>query len=94
MLLTRTELLNAAAGDRATLVQDFALEVVTNLRPAGAAPLNGGSRLADAGVDSLQVVELKFSLDELMGRESEVELFISNPSVRQLAEDLLRAAGL
>ena len=45
-------------------------------------------------MDSLQVVELKFSLDELIGRESDVEMFISNPSdPRTLGRDLA-AAGL
>jgi len=91
---TRQDLLNRDAADRIVLVEQYALDVLESLRPAGSKPLDGASRLADAGMDSMQVVELKFSLDELLGHESDVEMFISNPSIRQLAESIVRASGL
>ena len=92
--LTRTQLQESDPHDRVALLQEYALAVLSTLRPPGSAPLDGASRLAESGVDSLQVVELKFSLDELLGRESDVDIFISNPTIRQLAEKMLQAAGL
>jgi acyl carrier protein len=92
--LTRSDLLNADSAGRVALVERYALDVLAALRPPAAKLLNGSSRLADTGMDSLQVVELKFSLDELLGQESDVEMFISNPSFRELAESIVRGAGL
>jgi hypothetical protein len=91
---THSDLLNGNPADRIALVERYALEVLESSRPPGSKPLDGASRLADAGMDSLQAAELKFALDELTGHESDVELFVSNPTVRQLAESIVRAAGL
>jgi acyl carrier protein len=92
--LTRCELLKSDPPDRVRLVEEYALNMLSSGRTPGSTPLHANSRLADAGMDSLQVVELKFSLDELLGRESEVEMFISNPTIRELAGAIVLAAGL
>lgn len=92
--LTHSDLLKTDPADRVAMVERYALEVLAALQPPGAKPLEATSRLADAGMDSLRVVELKFSLDELLGRESDVAIFILNPTIRELAEKTVRAAGL
>lgn len=90
--LTRQQLTDTPPADRLAKVEEYALALLASLREPGARPLDATSRLADAGVDSIQVVELKFSLDELLGYESDVERYISNPSIRQLAEHIVREA--
>jgi hypothetical protein len=92
--LTRSDLLKSDPADRVPLIEEYALSLLASGRTAGSTPLDAASRLADAGMDSLQVVELKFSLDELLGRESDVEMFISNPTIHQLAEAIVLASGL
>jgi acyl carrier protein len=92
--LTRSELLQSDPADRVGLVEEYALSLLASGRTPGSTPIHSTTRLADAGMDSLQVVELKFSLDELLGRESDVEMFITNPTIRQLAEAVVLAAGL
>lgn len=91
---TREQLRQADPAGRALIVEKYAIDLLTSLRESGSVPIEPDSRLADAGVDSLQAVELKYSLDELLGNESDVDLFISNPTIRSLAEELVRRARL
>jgi hypothetical protein len=59
-----------------------------------ARPFDGATHLSDLGIDSLQLVDIKFELDELVGRELDVSLFIRNPTIGELARECLRACGL
>jgi len=54
--------------------------------------IDASAHLADLGVDSLQVVELKFNLDQLLGEESDVAIIIANPTIRELALHSVRSA--
>lgn len=56
--------------------------------------IDGSTPLSELGVDSLQLVDIKFELDELVGRELDVGLFIRNPTIRELAQESLRACNL
>jgi acyl carrier protein len=91
---TRDQLRQTDPAGRALLVENYAIHLLTSLRESGAGPIEPDAHLADIGVDSLQAVELKYSLDELLGNESDVDLFISNPTIRTLAEELVRRARL
>jgi acyl carrier protein len=92
--LTRHDLLKIEPADRVALVETYVLSLLASTRASGSTPLEVTTHLADAGMDSLQVVELKFSLDELVGRESDVEMFISNPTIGELSAAIIAAAGL
>ncbi|HEY4085643.1 MAG TPA: acyl carrier protein [Bryobacteraceae bacterium] len=91
---TRDQLRQADPAGRVLIVENYAIDLLTSLRESGSGSIEPGSHLADVGVDSLQAVELKYSLDELLGNESDVDLFISNPTIRTLAEELVRRARL
>ncbi|MET0338605.1 MAG: acyl carrier protein [Caulobacter sp.] len=93
-LLTHERLVTAAPDQRARLVEEFLLDTVRVLRPASAAPIDGTVRLAEVGIDSLQVVELKFELDQVLGIEADIELIIDNPTIAELAANGVRGAGL
>ena len=93
-LLSHAQLAAAPAGERARLVEAYLLASIRALRPDKAATVDASCRLADLGVDSLQIVELKFGLDQLLGQELDVELIISNPTIGELAQSSVRAAGL
>jgi acyl carrier protein len=90
-LLTHAELATAPADARVRLVEAFLLASINALQPE--ASVDASRHLADLGIDSLQVVELKFGLDQLLGQEVDVELIVSNPTVGELAVNSLRAAG-
>jgi hypothetical protein len=92
--LTRSDLLESDPCDRVALVETYVLSLLASTRTSGSTPLEATTHMAEAGMDSLQVVELKFSLDELLGRESDVELFISNPTIGELSRAIVAAAGL
>jgi len=53
---------------------------------------DGNTRLADLAIDSIQLVELKFVLDQLVGKELDVNLFITNPTVHELAGNIAAIA--
>ncbi len=93
-MLTKAELTAAPGADRARLVEDYLLASIRALPREGTAEIDGSSHLADLAIDSLQVVELKFGLDQLLGQELDIELIISNPTVRELAAGSVQAAGL
>src|SRR4051794_24561708 len=91
--LTHEDLRNAPPADRAAVLEAYLVASIAALRPDAPA-FNQSARLADLGVDSLQVVELKFGLDQVLGQETDVALLIENPTLRELAERSLRACGL
>jgi acyl carrier protein len=79
---------------RALIVENHAIELIKGLRQPDSIVVDPSSRLADLGIDSLDAVELKYSLDELLGSESDTDVFIRNPSIREMAEELVRQANL
>lgn len=93
-LLTKEEWQRAGSADRERLLEKYTIHVLTSLLQPSGTPIEPESHLADLAVDSLQAVELKYSLDELLGNESDVDLFISNPTIRHLAAELVRRAEL
>jgi hypothetical protein len=92
MQLTHADLRSASSDHRAQLVEDYLVASIAALRPPDAPCVDASSHLADIGVDSLQVVELKFGLDQLLGEESDVAIIIANPTIRELAHQSVRAA--
>lgn len=89
--LTHAALVAATAHERVALVETFLLAAINALHPETI--VDPSRHLADLGIDSLQVVELKFSLDQVLGQELDVELIISNPTVAELAVNSIQAAG-
>ena len=94
LLLTKAHLISAPAPERANLVEAYLLASIAALPSEAATTVDGSRQLADLGIDSLQVVELKFGLDQVLGEEVDVELIVCNPTVRELAVSSVRAAGL
>jgi acyl carrier protein len=90
--LTKAQLAGAPADERVRLVEAHLLASIRALHPGST--VDASCRLADLAIDSLQVVELKFGLDQVLGQEVDVELIISNPTVGELAANSVRAAGL
>ena len=90
--LTHRELIATASRTRPGLVEAFLLATIAKVAPEAAADLE--TPLLDVGFDSLQAIEVKFALDELIGQESDPMLILDNPSIRKLAQASLRAAGL
>ncbi len=88
------ELLDMDADARVQFVEARLVACISSVRPPRAEPFDGSTRLSDLGLDSLQLVDVKFELDQLIGMELDVELFLSNPTVRELAQESLRAGGL
>lgn len=93
-LVTHQDLLDIAPAERPQFVESYLLASIRALRPEGGVEFDATTRLADLGIDSLQLVELKFGLDQLIGVELDAEIVMSNPTVRELAEKSLRACGL
>ena len=92
--LTHAQLCAAAADARVALVESWLLSSVSALKPDVSTPIDASCRLADLAIDSIQVVELKFGLDQVLGKELDVELIICNPTLGELAANGVRAAGL
>jgi acyl carrier protein len=93
---THQQLLDAPPAGRASIVEAYLIAAVRALwaEPAAAAPIGPDTRLSDLAIDSVQIVELKFGLDQLVGAELDVDLIVANPTVRELAERSVAAAGL
>lgn len=92
---THQQLLDAPASERADIVAAYLLASVRALKSEpGTAKIGLDTQLSDLAIDSIQVVELKFGLDQLVGTELDVDLVVTNPTVRQLAERSVAAAGL
>jgi acyl carrier protein len=92
--LGHQELLDMDAAARVQFVEARLVACIGSVRPAGAEPFDGSTRLSDLGLDSLQLVDLKFELDQLVGMELDIGLFVTNPALRELAQASLRACGL
>jgi acyl carrier protein len=90
--LTHDDLRSASSDHRPQLLEDYLVASIAALRPPGAPGIDASAHLADLGIDSLQVVELKFGLDQLLGEESDVAIIIANPTIRELAQHSVRAA--
>ena len=93
-LLTHTQLRGADGEERVRLLEAYLLASIKALKPDAPGAVDASSRLADLAIDSLQVVELKFGLDQVLGEELDVELIISNPTISELAARGVRAVGL
>jgi acyl carrier protein len=93
-LLTNVQLAGAPADARVGLVEAYLLASIRALNPGSTAQVDTASRLADLSIDSLQIIELKFGLDQLLGQEVDIELVITNPSIGTLAATSVQAAGL
>ncbi|CAN7550385.1 acyl carrier protein [Phenylobacterium sp. LjRoot219] len=91
-LLTNAQLAATPASERVRRVEAYLLASIRALHPD--TPVDVSCRLADLAIDSLQVVELKFGLDQVLGQELDVELIVSNPTVGELAANSVSAAGL
>lgn len=94
MLLTKAQLVAAPADERAHLVEAYLLASIAALPSETPVSVDASRQIADLGIDSLQVVELKFGLDQVLGEEVDIELIVCNPTVRELAVTSVRAAGL
>jgi hypothetical protein len=94
MRLTHEELRSASSDHRAQILEDYLVASIAALRPPDAPGIDASAHLADLGIDSLQVVELKFGLDQVLGEESDVAIIIANPTIRELAQSSIRAARL
>lgn len=92
VFLTKAQLAAALADQRVGMVESYLLASIRALKSDEAVSVDSSSRLADLAIDSLQIIELKFSLDQLLGRETDVELIISNPTVGELAAGSVLAA--
>lgn len=92
--LTNAQLVAALPEERASLVEAYLCASIEALHPDETIAVDPSSTLADLSIDSLQIVELKFGLDQLLGKEVDIELVITNPSLRQLAVNSVRDAGL
>jgi len=93
-LLTHAQLAAAPADQRVPLIEAYLLATIRALHPGSTESPDASCQLADLAIDSLQIVELKFGLDQALGKEIDIELIISNPTVRELAANSVRDAGL
>lgn len=93
-LLTHARLAASPPEQRARLVEEFLLTTIDTLWPDRTTPLDASFRLGDLKIDSLQIVELKFELDQILGVEADIELIIDNPTIRELAANSVRSVGL
>jgi acyl carrier protein len=93
-LLTHERLAASPPEQRARLVEEFLLTIIDTLRPDPKTPIDGSIRLGELKIDSLQIVELKFELDQILGVEADIELIIDNPTIRELAANSVRSVGL
>jgi acyl carrier protein len=88
------ELLAIEVGSRANFVESRLVAWITAARSPEAPPFDAATQISDLGIDSLQLVDIKFELDDMLGKELDVALFISNPTIRELARESLRVCGL
>jgi acyl carrier protein len=92
---TYEQVVGAPAPLRPRMVEAYLLASVRALRPdADERSVGPDTQLSDLAIDSIQVVELKFGLDQVVGTELDAELVITNPTIRELAERSVVAAGL
>jgi acyl carrier protein len=92
MTLTHDTFRAAGPADRVQLVETLIASSLQTLRPGQSASFDGTTHLADLAIDSIQLVELKFALDQLVGVDLDVNIFISNPTLNELAASVAAAA--
>ena len=85
MTATHDDFRAAGPDERVQLVEHQIVTSLQALRPGQPVQFDGQTHLADLSIDSIQLVELKFALDQLVGVELDVSLFIANPTVHELA---------
>jgi acyl carrier protein len=83
---------SAGPDERVQLVEQLIVASLRELRPGQPDWFDGTTHLADLAIDSIQLVEMKFALDQLVGLELDVNLFIANPTVHELASSVAAAA--
>jgi len=83
----------AGANQRVQMAETLMTTWLLGIRPGQPAWFDGNTRLSDLAIDSIQLVELKFALDQLAGVELDVNLFITNPTVRELAGNIAAVAA-
>lgn len=93
-MITATHDTFRAAGpdERVQLVEDLIATSLRAQRPGQPDWFDGSTHLADLAIDSIQLVEIKFALDQLVGVEIDVSVFISNPTVHELATTVAAVA--
>jgi hypothetical protein len=91
MIATHDTFRAAGLDERAQLVQHQIVTSIRALRPGQPEWFDGDTHLADLAIDSIQLVELKFALDQLVGVDLDVIVFIANPTVHELARSVAAA---
>jgi acyl carrier protein len=81
----------AGADQRVQLVKDLIVTSLRAQRPGQPDWFDDTTHLADLAIDSIQLVEMKFALDQLVGVEVDVAVFIANPTVHELAANVAAA---
>jgi acyl carrier protein len=92
MTVTHETFLAAGPDARVQLIESQIADSLEALRPDQPASFDGSTRLADLAIDSIQLVEMKFALDQLVGLDLDVSVFISNPTLHELATSIAAAA--
>jgi acyl carrier protein len=90
--VTHETFLAAGPDERVQLVEHLITTSLKAFRPGQAMTFDGTTHLADLGIDSIQLVEMKFALDQLVGVDLDVSVFIANPTVHDLATNVAAAA--
>jgi len=91
MTATSETFRTAGPAERVQLVEHQIVTSLRALRPDQPAWFDGNTSLADLAIDSIQLVELKFALDQLVGVDLDVSIFIANPTVHELAQSAAAA---
>ena len=86
MTATPEEFRAAGAHERTQIAETLMTSWILGTRPGQPVWFDGNTHLSDLSIDSIQLVELKFALDQLAGVELDVNIFITNPTVHELAE--------
>jgi acyl carrier protein len=76
---------------RVQLVEDVIVASLRATRPSQPDWFDGTTHLADLAIDSIQLVEMKFALDQLVGQELDIAVFVTNPTLHELATSIAAA---
>jgi hypothetical protein len=82
----------AGPDQRVQLAEHLIATSLRKLRPGQPDWFDGTTHLADLAIDSIQLVEMKFALDQLSGVELDVSVYIANPTIHELATSVAAAA--
>lgn len=88
MQLLREALSAAPQGQRAPIIVRFLANTAARLLKADTARLSREQSLTAFGLDSLKAVELKYAVDESLGVESPLSLYLSDQSLANVADTL------